>query len=251
MNATSGAVARRILVSRAADNPRIVKHVRDGGTAIIGTTSAIEVHSKEFGDIMYPFGQLPITHGGRAAPMIENAMCAIGAALGAGLSSEQIRQGMASFENDATHNPGRMNIYTCDGVTVVLDFAHNEIGLKHLIEFGREDIRGNGRLISIIGTAGDRNDVSLKAIGRIAAEQSDLVIAKGTDKYLRGRTLEGLMAIYRSGAMAMPDRDYRETRDEVSALELALEIGRPGDVVVMMVHEQVPELVRLLKARSS
>lgn len=251
MNATSGAVARRILVSRAADNPRIVKHVRDGGATIIGTTTAIEVHSTELGDIMYPYAEVPITHGGRAAPMIENAMCAIGAALGAGLSSEHIRQGMASFENDATHNPGRMNIYTCDGVTVVLDFAHNEIGLKHLIDFGRVDLRGDGRLISIIGTAGDRNDASLMAIGRIAAEHSDLVIAKGTDKYLRGRTLDGLMAIYRSGAMAMPDRDYRETRDEVSALELALEIGRPGDVVVMMVHEQVPELVRLLKARSS
>jgi cyanophycin synthetase len=123
--------------------------------------------------------------------MVENAMCAIGAALGAGLSPDQIRQGMASFENDAAHNPGRLNIYSCDGVTVVLDFAHNEIGLTHLIQFGRGDIRGDGRLISIIGTAGDRNDVSLKAIGRIAAEQSDIVIAKGTATYLRGRTLDG------------------------------------------------------------
>jgi cyanophycin synthetase len=158
---------------------------------------------------------------------------------------------MTSFENDAAHNPGRMNIYTCDGVTVVLDFAHNEIGLKHLIEFGRGDVQGNGRLISIIGTAGDRNDVSLKAIGRIATELSDIVIAKGTEKYLRGRTLEELMAIYRSGAMAHADREYRETRDEVSALELALQICRPGDVVVMMVHEQVPELVKLLESRSS
>ena len=49
--------------------------------------------------------------------------------------------GLTSFENDQAHNPGRINIYSCDGVTVVLDFAHNEIGLKHLIEFGRGEVR--------------------------------------------------------------------------------------------------------------
>ena len=219
--------------------------------AIIGTASAIEIRGHPEGDITYPFADLPITHNGRAAPMIENAMCAIGAALAARLTADQIRQGLTSFENDQAHNPGRMNIYSCDGVTVVLDFAHNEIGLKHLIEFGRGDVKDSGRLIAIVGTAGDRNDISLKAIGRIAAELSDIVIAKGTEKYLRGRTVEELMAIYRSGAMAKPDRDYRETGDELSALELALEIGRPGDVVVLMVHEQVPDLVDLLRSRSS
>jgi cyanophycin synthetase len=251
MSATKDAVARRVLVSRLADNPVVADHLDHGGVAIIGTPSAIEVRGQESGDITYEYSDLPVTHSGRATPMVENAMCAIGAALGAGLIPEQIRQGMKSFENDPAHNPGRMNIYSCDGVTVVLDFAHNEVGLKHLIEFGRGDVRDGGRLISIIGTAGDRNEASLRAIGRIAAEHSDIVIAKGTEKYLRGRTLEDLMGIYSSGAKESPERDYHETRDELSALELALEIGRPGDVVVMMVHEQVPQLVSLLQARSS
>ena len=43
------------------------------------------------------------------------------------------------------------------------------------------------------------------------------------------------------GAMANLPSTYRETGDELSALELALEIGRPGDVIVMMVHEHVPD----------
>jgi cyanophycin synthetase len=143
-----------------------------------------------------------------------------------------------------------MNIYSCGGVTVILDFAHNETGLKHLLEFGRGDVRNGCRLISIIGTAGDRNDVSLRQIGRIAADLSDIVIAKGTRKYLRGRSLDELMAFYRGGAMEGRKVDYRESADEISALELALEIGKPGDAVAMMVHEQVPALVELLEARS-
>ena len=43
--------------------------------------------------------------------------------------------------------------------------------------------------------------------------------------------------------------DYRETEDELSALELALSISKAGDAIVMMVHEQVPDLVELLESR--
>src|SRR5690606_10668709 len=132
------------------------------------------------------------------------------------------------------------NVYECKGVTVILDFAHNEAGLKHLVEFGRGDKSPTGRLITIIGTAGDRTDDSLYEIGRIAAEESDLVIAKGTTKYLRGRELQNLMDQYRAGAATWPTTPYVESANEVTAVEHALDEARPGDVVVMMVQEHIP-----------
>ena len=250
MAATADVPARRTLITRTEDSAEINRHLQHGSTVIIGSADAIIIRTTGTDDIRIDYASMPLTHAGRAIHMVENAMCAIGAALGAGLTIDQIRSGLSSFENDPTHNPGRMNIYSCGGVTVILDFAHNEIGLKHLLEFGRGDVRNGGRLISIIGTAGDRNDVSLHQIGRIAADLSDVVIAKGTRKYLRGRSLDELMAFYRGGAMEGRKVDYRESADEISALELALEIGKPGDAVAMMVHEQVPALVELLEVRS-
>lgn len=250
MNATSNVKARKRLITRNAGNPAVRQHQSSGGAVVIATSDAIVAREGDEPDLTFAYADLPVTHGGRATHMVENAMCAIGAALAAGVAPETVCVGLKSFANDPAHNPGRLNIYSCDGVTVILDFAHNEIGLKHLLEFSRADIGDDGRLISIIGTAGDRNDRSLRQVGRIAADLSDLVIAKGTEHYLRGRSLEELMALYRGGAKEGAPVEYRETADELSALELALDVARRGDVIAMMVHEQVPALVELLESRS-
>lgn len=251
MNATDQVRARKILVTRDEVNSRVIEHIGKQGTIVLGTNTSFDIRTDDGVELSVPYADVPIAYGGRAAHMVENAMCAIGAALGAGISQEHIRAGLESFANDPAYNPGRLNIYSCAGATVVLDFAHNEIGLKYLLEFGRGDVENGGRLISIIGTAGDRTDASLREIGRLASGMSDIVIAKGTEKYLRGRSREDLMALYRVGAEDNPSTEYQETEDEVSALRMALDICRPGDAIVMMVHEQVPDLVALLEAGRS
>ena len=150
----------------------------------------------------------------------------------------------------ASINPGRLNVYPCRNFTIILDFAHNEEGLKHLIKFGKGTLSEGGRLITIIGTAGDRTDHSLTELGRIAAEHSDLVIAKGTQHYLRGRSYESLMEMYRNGAKDHPETPYLETESESTAVDLALEHAQPGDVIVMMMQEHVPDLIAKLEAIS-
>jgi cyanophycin synthetase len=180
--------------------------------------------------------------------MIENAMAAIGASLAAGIPWETVATGLRTFINDAEHNPGRLNIYDIDGKTVILDFAHNEAGLAQLIAFARSGLAEDARLITIIGTAGDRTDESLQAIGKVAAEESDIVIAKGTAHYLRGRSLDSLMAKYREGAESGGVRDYRESASELTATIDALEIASPGDCIVIMAQEHVEEIRDHLKA---
>ena len=41
-------------------------------------------------------------------------------------------EGLRSFRPDPGHNPGRMNFFTRDDVSVVIDLAHNEAGLEAL-----------------------------------------------------------------------------------------------------------------------
>jgi cyanophycin synthetase len=247
MAATNAIAAPRTLVTQRPDNLLVMEHMTAGGTTIIADEREIVVRRGETVAARFSLDEIPMTYAGRARHMVENAMCAIGAALGAGLGLAQIRSGLRTFQNDAAGNLGRMNIYRSNDVTFVLDFAHNEAGITHLVDFGRRLLDGDGRLISIIGTAGDRTEASLKAIGRIAAEASDIVIAHGTVKYLRGRTLDELLGLYRSGVELHPETEYHESETELTGLEDAITLARPGDVIVMMAHEFLPQLTSRLK----
>lgn len=75
---------------------------------------------------------------GTPTVLVENALAAIGAALGLGLSTDEIAHGLRTFHNTTEQNMGRLNVFDVEGVKVVMDFAHNEVGLALLIEFSRK-----------------------------------------------------------------------------------------------------------------
>ena len=177
--------------------------------------------------------------------MVENSLFAAAAALAAGATLTQVRTGLRSFENSPEMNPGRLNIFTQGGVTVIVDFAHNEAGLVALLDFAKSLCTPEGRLISIIGTAGDRNDASLTEIGRIATLDSDFVIAKSTTHYLRGRTAENLMDHYLRGIKSGRPDPYEVSENELTAVVRALELAQPGDVIAVMAHEYFREISAL------
>ena len=247
MSSTAGVAAPRVLVTQRSDNADVLDHLGRGGEAIIADLDEIVVRNGPDVVAVFALSEIPLTHGGKARHMVENAMCAIGAAIGAGVGVAVLRQSLRTFQNDSVLNPGRLNVYKFDDRSVVLDFAHNEAGLKHLIEFGKHDLGPDGRLITIIGTAGDRTDESLRELGRLAAKTSDIVIAKGTTHYLRGRTLENLMALYREGAAEHSSTRYLESESEVTAFEDALAESGVGDVIVIMAQEHLPELIARLE----
>ena len=101
----------------------------------------------------------------------------------------------------------------------------------------------------MIGTAGDRSDEALRAIGEFAAERSDYVVIKETMKYLRGReNAAGMTALMAEGVGRVPgvawatgaDRTGRRRtcpwRDDV-----------PGDTVVVMCIEQLDDVRAMLE----
>ena len=73
---------------------------------------------------------MPITFGGQARHMIENALCAAAATLALGTEPGGGRgKGCATFGATPEDNPGRLHVYDLNGATVILDYAHNEVGL--------------------------------------------------------------------------------------------------------------------------
>src|SRR5699024_2750044 len=92
----------------------------------------------------------------------------------------------------------------------------NEAGLSSLLDFARNYVGDGGRLIAVGGTAGDRDDESLRAIARTGVEKADLVVLKDSVRYLRGRESGDMLAIMRN-AIRGADTEVREAPTERDA----------------------------------
>ncbi|MEX0984811.1 MAG: cyanophycin synthetase [Actinomycetota bacterium] len=208
---------------------------------------------------------LPATFEGKARMMVQNAMAAAAAAHVAGAHLHDIRQGLRSFTTSIYQAPGRLNVFDLDGITVVLDYAHNAAGLDTLGDFvermaadrpsgerpGEASWSANLR-VATIATAGDRRDEDMRELGRVAAKYFDEVIVR-EDRNPRGREhgeaaaliMEGIREAQLTGARV---GNAEVIPDEKDAATAALDRARPGDLVVLCV-DYATEIYAMLEAR--
>jgi cyanophycin synthetase len=194
---------------------------------------------------------LPATFEGKARMMVQNAMAAAAAAHVGGAHLHDIRQGLRSFTTSIYQAPGRLNVFDLDGVTVIIDYAHNAAGLRTVGDFierlvaksphgerpGEASWSANLR-VGVIATPGDRREDDMRELGRTAARYFDEIIVR-EDKNLRGRApgetaqivLEGVNeAIAKGGTRA---GNAWIVLDEMEATRAALDRSRPGDLVLL------------------
>jgi UDP-N-acetylmuramoyl-L-alanyl-D-glutamate--2,6-diaminopimelate ligase len=122
--------------------------------------------------------------------------------------------------------PGRMELVAnTQGLQVVVDYAHTPDALNHALLALRPHVVG--RLITVFGCGGDRDRSKRSIMGRIASEQSDLVIVTSDNP----RT-ESPQAILRDIASACTG-NYQLCVDRAEAIELALSQAQAGDCVLI------------------
>lgn len=240
------------LFARDANLPTVIEHLTGGGEAWLVRDGWL-VHVKgPLEQRLVAVNEVPIALGGAAKHNVENALAASAAAHALGASLAALREGLRSFKPSPEDNPGRLNIFAYQERTVIVDFAHNPHGLNALLDVA-DALAKEGRVVVVVGTAGDRRDEDLFGLGEIAQRRCAEVVLKRTVKYLRGRTIEDLVGHYQQGVAraggdpaAVPIGD-----DEVSAFQLAFERSRPGDVIAIMCQEQRRELWDLLGGESA
>jgi cyanophycin synthetase len=220
----------------------------EGGWGVYVRDGMIESAGEDGTEVIATLENVPITFGGRAPHMVENALAATAALLASGLTANEVARGLAAFHNESEQNRGRLNVFCANNGFVILDFAHNPAGLDLLLTFGRNFIEGDGRLITVVGTAGDRTDETLRDVGRLAAEKSDYTIFKDTAKYLRGRSRGEIMPIMHEGFEAGGGGPFEDAEWERPAALRAIEMMRPNDVVALMCIEDYDYLIDHLKS---
>ena len=234
--------ARPWVFSRDPDSPALREVLGGGGRATTVIDGCISVLEGSRAEPILDVVDVPMTLSGLSRFNVENALAATSAALAAGIDKGHVVEGLRSFLPDAEHNPGRMNIFSLGGVSVVVDLAHNEAGLQAMLEIMRGVRAPDRRLLLGLGAVGDRQDDLLELLGEVAARDADVVVIGHKEKYLRGRTTAELEELMRAGAARVGVTGIAAYPTEVASLEALVQQAEPGDVVGLMCHAERQEV---------
>jgi cyanophycin synthetase len=234
---------------------RVRQHLARGGTAFVVEDGAVVEHAGGESRSIVPVTDVPATLFGLAQHNVANALAAAAGARALGVEHGDVAAGLRDFRNTAELMPGRLNLYARRDQLAIVDYAHNEAGLESVLETAERLIGRRGRrsaaLTVVIGTAGDRPDDSLRAIGQIAGERGDKVAIKESLTFLRGRTRAGVIGELLAGARTagVTAATVPVYVDELESLKGELEQRADGPlVVVLMCHEQRPEIRSFLES---
>jgi UDP-N-acetylmuramyl tripeptide synthase len=181
---------------------------------------------------------MPLTVDGTADYNISNVAGAALAALQLGISHAVIAAALARFGADPMDNPGRLMRYDYRGAQVLVDYAHNPEGLAGLLEVATR-LRRTGRVALVLGQAGNRPTADITALANTAARfQPDFIVIKEIESMLRGRAPGEVPTILHAAlrSAGVPESVLELQLTELGAVQRVLEWSKPGDVLVLPVH---------------
>jgi cyanophycin synthetase len=180
---------------------------------------------------------IPLTYGGRAEFMVQNVLAATLACFVHGVSIEDIRVGLTTFNAGTAQTPGRLNFIEVGEVTVLMDYAHNPAGARGLTAFVAK-LPHKHRTAVLNGT-GDRRDDDIREFAKVIADSFDRVVIR-RGNYLRGRGDDEMYTLLQEGIAQSENKPevtvVPESRD---AIRHAILNGRKGELVVTLA-DKVP-----------
>ena len=198
---------------------------------------------------------------------LENFLAAVNVGKTLGLSMNKIAEVIQSFKG----LEGRMEILQFEPFGVIVDFAHNADSLEKSLS-SIKNIKGEeSKLITVFGSAGLRDVQKRFDMGKISGELSNITIVTAEDprteslkdinnKIIEGLESSGVKVIQRFGshdeyleflkdhgieqsrkeensALAVGSKvafafDYPEVQNRFDAIELAILLAQPSDIVI-------------------
>jgi cyanophycin synthetase len=176
---------------------------------------------------------IPATLDGKAVHNVQNAMFASAITYSMDKSLDDIRQGLQTFDTTYFQAPGRMNIFDEHPFKVILDYGHNPAAIKAMVDLVT-NLDTDGRRVVVTAAPGDRRDEDIVEIARQCAGAFDHYICRRDDNP-RGRDLDEVPRMQRQALLkaGVPEEAIEMIPDEQMAVERALEIAEPGDLVLI------------------
>lgn len=176
-------------------------------------------------DVLSPIGAfeafVPMIGGFNA----QNALAAMASAAKLGLEVQQIRDGLSSFPGV----PGRMQIVQTEPFRVINDFAHTENSVRAALETLRATTPG--RIILVVGAAGERGLERRTGIARAAAQGADLTVF--TEEDHRTESLDAILETMGATFVEFGGTRFHLEPDRREAIRWAIRNATPGDTVLL------------------
>jgi len=186
------------------------------------TSSIVPTVHGLHGEIHTPAGDITIESPLIGTPNLYNWMAAVGAAIVAGCTREQIEAGIRNLASVR----GRFESVGQSPV-VIVDYAHKPDALEKLLHAVR-DLAGGQRIVVLFGCGGDRDKSKRPLMGEIGARLADEVVL--TSDNPRSEDPEKILDDIERGVGAVP---HKRIADRRAAIEQSILGAGADDVIVI------------------
>ena len=156
---------------------------------------------------------------------VYNALCVLGAALALGIELQPAAEALAT----AHGVKGRVEVVPTPGTdyTVLIDYAHTPDSLENVLT----SVRGfcKGRVISVFGCGGDRDNTKRPIMGEIGARLSDIAVVTSDNP----RTEDPHQIILQILAGIPDQRNCVVEENRRKAIRKAMELAEKDDIIVL------------------
>ena len=233
-----------VCFSMDENHPNILRRAERGRVSCVYENGFITILKGKWKVRVEKATNIPLTYGGRAEFMIQNVLAATLACFVHGVSLEDLRVGLTTFNAGTAQTPGRLNFIEIGDVTVLMDYAHNPAGLRGLQSFIGK-LPHKHRTVVLNGT-GDRRDDDIREFGKIAGDTFERIVIR-TGHYLRGREPEELRQLLQEGIAQSENKpQVRVIPEGREAIHHAIKHARKGELVVTLA-DRVPDDIRYVQ----
>jgi len=181
-------------------------------------------------DVRTPRGTLHVRSALVGRPNVSNILAAVAAATALDVPFDAIERGIAALAGV----PGRFQTVSVPGsdITVVVDYAHTDDALRNLLDTARP--LAQGRLITVFGCGGDRDRTKRPLMGAVAGRLSDVIVITSDNPRSEdpARIIEEIQRGITADTRRADQRQYAIV-DRRAAIARAIELARPGDLVLI------------------
>ena len=236
-------------------NKLLEEHLRAGGDAVVLEGAAEDerlVHyaGAQHRDIVR-IADMPASLNGLARHNVENALAASAAALAVDLPLEHVVKALAGFTLSFDDSPGRLNIHDVGGARIVIDYPHTVDGISRM---GRllEQMPVGGRRLCVMAISTRQFPEAMDRLAEAAAPFFDCIIVAGSFRHGVERSVEDTAHLMGESLLkaGFAQEAILVEPDEHRAVDRALELIRPGDLLLLLVgrhHEAAWRKVQQLR----
>jgi UDP-N-acetylmuramyl-tripeptide synthetase len=175
------------------------------------------------------FGEIKVQSSLTGQFNMYNLLCAMEMTKALKISAQVIEKAISRL----VAPPGRMEkVANSKGIHAYVDYAHKSDALEKVLKTLRAMKTPSQRLITVFGCGGDRDKDKRPVMGKLAAELSDEVIVTWDNP--RTEDPQAIISAIVGGIFAFsPKASYQVEPDRKKAIELAVQMARPGDLILV------------------